>query len=131
MEKIIIKKVPLKVQELGNLREILYKELAKSRDVQVFIEKSLYDEIRFNYFDYNMSPETDETTGHYEDYIQNVYEFQDAKNRSEGLIGFVENCQGFMQVTMFKTEWLNYIHYKYGMNRILIICKQNENEKEE
>ena len=126
MEKITIKKVPLKVRELGKLREVIYKELTKDTNVQFYLEKSLYDEIRYNYFDYNMSPEEDEKNGYYENYTQNAYELQDKKGRGEGMIVFVANCMGYMQVTRFKMDRFDYIHYNCGMKKILIICEYRE-----
>ena len=126
MEKTIIKRVPLKVRELKNLRDIIYKELTKSTDVQFYLEKSLYEEIRFNFFDYNMSPEIDESNGHYEGYAQNAYELQNAKGRKEGQITFVENCKGYMQITRFKVDRFDYVHYNCGIKKILFICEYKE-----
>ena len=129
MEKISIKKVPLKVQEMEKLRDILYRELSKSTDTQIFVERSLFDEIRYNYFDYNMAPGNEETTSHYVDYVQNIYEFLNKRGRTEGIIGFVANCKGFMQVTRFKIDRIDYSHYNCGMKKILIVCEYKEEVK--
>lgn len=129
MQKTIIKKVPLKVQELKKIRQILSSELNKSKDVQIFMEKALYDEIKYNYFDFNMEPTSNESKGHYAKYVENSYEFQDAKGRFEGIIEFVSNCSGFMQVSQFKMDFMDYVHYNCGMKKILIIYKPEETEK--
>lgn len=129
MEKTIIKRVPLKVQELGNLREIICKELTRSMDVQFYLENALYEEIKFNYFDYKMSPEPNETRGHYENYSQDIYELQDSKGREVGTIGFVANCKECMQITKFKMDRIDYIHYNCGMKKIIIICEYKEKEE--
>ena len=124
MEKTVIKKVPLKVQELKKLRQVIHSELAKNIEAQIFVEKPLYDEIKFNYFDFNMEPEDDETaTGHYVSYVQNFYELQNARGHHEGMIGFAANCKGFMQVTKFQFGEVDYIHHNRGMKKILIIYK--------
>ena len=124
MEKVVVKKVPLMVQELKKkLRQVISSELKKDADVQIFIEKSLYDEIKYNYFDFNMEPTSSESSGHYAKYMENAYELQNARGGNEGLIEFVSNCNGFMQVTRFKWELEDYVHYNCGMKKILIICK--------
>lgn len=129
MEKTVIKKVPLKVQELKKLRQVLSTELNKSMEVQFFLEKALYDEIKYNYFDFNMEPTSNETKGHYVNYVENSYELQDAKGRFEGKIEFVSNCEGFMQISHFKIDFIDYVHYNCGMKKILIICKPEEDQK--
>ena len=122
MEKIITKKIPLKAKDIGKLKDILYAELEKCIDIQIYIEESLFDEIRYNYFDYDMYPEEVETSGHYGKDMQDIYEFENPKKkRAEGMIGFISNCKGFMQVTFFKRELIDYKHYLCGMRKVLYI----------
>ena len=128
MEKTTMKKVPLKVQELKKLRQVLSNELGKSMDIQIFLEKSLYDEIKYNYFDFHMEPGECDSKGHYANYVENSFEFQNAKGHYEGTIEFVANCTGFMQVSHFKSDFFDYIHYNCGMKKVLIVCK-SEDEK--
>lgn len=126
MGKVSIKRVPLKVQELKKLRDVIYKELEKNINIQIFVEKSLYDEIKFNYFDYNMEPTEVETSGHYSNYAQNFYELQNAKGHYEGKIGFTAHNSDYMQVTIFKMDRFNYVHYNCGMQKILEICEYQD-----
>ena len=124
MEKMSVKKIPLKVKEVEKLQEILNDELGKCMDIQVFLEKSLFDEIRYNCFDHNMSPEFEEESvaSHYGKDMQDLYEFQDSKGiRSEGIVGFVANCKGMLQITRFKKGRLDYTHYLKGMRKVIVI----------
>ena len=131
MEKMIMKRVPLKLSELGKLRNVIVDLLFKEKDVQVFVDKKLFEEIRYNFFDYDMEPAEEGESRHYASSMQHFYSFLNKKGRVEGHIAFIENAKDVMQVSEFQDGNFKYIHYLCGMRKVVIICeKKEENETE-
>ena len=130
MEKMIIKRVPLKLSELGKLRNLLLNELFKCKDVQIFIEKKLFDEIKYNYFDFDMEPEDEKESRHYAANIQHCYAFLNKVGRVDGHIAFIENAKGYMQVIKFQDGNFEYVHYINGMGKVIILNEKKEENKE-
>ena len=131
MEKMIIKRVPLKLSEMGKLRDVLVNELFKNKDVQIFLEKKLFDELKYNYFDYDLEPADEEESRHYAPNMQHFYSILGKRGKVEGQVVFIENSKDFMQVSKFKDGNFEYIHYLCGMRKVVVISeKKEENGKD-
>ena len=113
----------LKKGEFNRLSDFIYKELKQDKDTQIFIENSIVNALeregllcRKNYMKgYHYGYRDDMFSG------EQPFDFTDGK----GKIFLVSNCKEYMQVSYFRREDIDYIHYLQEMKNIILIHKDN------
>lgn len=107
------------IKEAVKVFGIIEKVLKKQMSTQVIMANALYEELYHNGPKYNVHHSHLVKTSHYnegEEWLK--YSTDDLFDRAAS---FIPNSTDYMQLVQFKSDKLNYTHFKEGFKHFLII----------
>ena len=123
MSNVALKQVYLSIANIKELSNIIFRELTKNPNTQIFVDNSLYYELAKNSKSYCIWVEKVYKGFQYNDEIEKAFLFQKDKETLEFVfqMNFVSCCNEFKQLTYFGTKGIKYTHFLVGMENILVI----------
>lgn len=123
MSNVALKQVYLSIGNIKELPKIMFRELTKNSNIQIFIDNNLYYEFANNSKNYCIWVEKVYKGFQYNDEIEKAFLFQKDKETLQFVtqMNFVSCCKDFKQLTYFATKGIKYTHFLTGMENIIII----------
>ena len=121
-----MKNVNLEIIVISNVDELfslIERKLAHHKDIQIFIEDSLFYRLIQTHKSHIIWGESVYNGFHYCDTVEKAFlmNIHDNSKYYTLQMHFAGNCIGYMQLTYFATKGILYRHYLKGMKQILII----------
>ena len=109
----------LKNRDFDELSNFIYDTLKECMDSQIFIVNSIVSTLKSNDLLYKKNY----TKGFHYEHDNNMF----SRERPFDFVGgkcsifFLDNCEGYMQVSYFHKEDIEYVNYIHGMRQIVFI----------
>ena len=114
----------LKENELNRFSETIYKILKQCMNSQIFIADSVVSALQQKHLINKHNYLRDLHYGKCYDNIREGEQGFSFTHREGEKISLVENCKGYMQVSYFCKQDVEYVHYKQGIKQIIFIYEE-------
>lgn len=131
-----VKKAYVALKNLGDIFSIIEETLALNPNTQVFIDKKIYGELRWNDRNYKVAHHNYAKSFHYlydrEDYSggEEWLELSDGNLHGSKRIArgsFIGNTKEYMQLVQFSSSKVEkYVHFLSGFEQLLLILLKTE-----